>query len=154
MSRRPPLSQIPSYRARGRKQQAEPGSHPYRILVLTHGRALKARFTLINLMSMNYCQLVTIPLRGEDILKFDFGAPYHKTLAEALFAYEWVDYRQFPMNFDRYQRGDQVRIAARMLAVLEAAHEGIDLETGPFPIKEMTLETALAQIETLKQQET
>jgi hypothetical protein len=151
----PTLSQIPNYRTRGRKQQAEPGSHPYRILVLDprprfdKGKVYTYQFDVDELLP-----LVTIPLRGEDKLTVDFGAPYHKTLAEALFAYEWVDYRQFPMNFDRYSAADQARVATRMLAVLEAERAGIDLETGPFPIKEMTLEAALAQLETLKQQET
>ncbi|MFN8490328.1 MAG: hypothetical protein U0350_22260 [Caldilineaceae bacterium] len=90
-------------------------------------------------------------IRDADKLIFDFGAPYHKILADMLFAYEWVDYSQLPMNFDRYTKQDQARIAARMLAVLQAARAGIDLETGPFPVKEITLEAALAQLETLKQ---
>lgn len=96
---------------------------------------------------------VTIPLNGADKIEFAFGASYHRTLQEELFCFEFVDYRQLPLNFDRYSKLDQTRIAARMLAVMEAAHKGIDLETGPFPIKEIPLETALAQIETLKQAE-
>ena len=37
-----------------------------------------------------------------------------------------------------------------MVAVLEAAQRGIDLETGPFPTLALTLEEALARIEALK----
>jgi hypothetical protein len=39
-----------------------------------------------------------------------------------------------------------------MLAVLEAACNGVDLETGPFPVNDIELEAALAQIEILKHQ--
>lgn len=44
---------------------------------------------------------------------------------------------------------DQARIATRMLAVLEAAANGLDLEAGPFPVKTMPLEMALAKLETM-----
>lgn len=35
---------------------------------------------------------------------------------------------------------------------LKAAQAGVDLETGPFPIQEVTLESALAQIEVLNRE--
>jgi hypothetical protein len=94
--------------------------------------------------------LITIPLSADDKLDFDFGAPYHRTLQETLFGYEFVDYSQLPLNFDRYSEADQARIAARMVAVLEAARAGVDLETGPFPVTPMILAEGLARIDNLK----
>lgn len=147
----PTFSRIPNYRTRGRRQQAEPGAHPYRLLVIdprpnfAKGKVYTYQFDVDEPLPS-----ITIPLRGEDRVIFDFGPPYHKILADMLFAYEWVDYSQLPMNFDRYTKQDQARVAARMLAVLQAAHAGIDLETGPFPVQDIALEAALAQIETLK----
>lgn len=75
--------------------------------------------------------------------------PYHKQYKEMLYGLEQIDYREFPLNFDRYSRADQTRIARRMLAVLEASQRGIDLETGPFPDKEIGLDEAVAQLEVL-----
>lgn len=74
---------------------------------------------------------------------------YRKTFEEALYGYD-MDYRRLPMNFDRYNKDDQARIAVRMIAVLEAATNGLDLETGPFPVKPVPAEWALAQLETLQ----
>jgi len=148
------FSRIPSYRARGRSRLLSPGAHPYRILVIDPRPMISEGKLYLHQFDVNDpIPTVTIPLNADDILKFDFGAPYHRTVQEALFTYEFVDYSTLPVNFDRYRERDQARIAARMLAVMEAAHKGIDLETGPFPIKEIPLETALAQLETLKQAE-
>jgi hypothetical protein len=94
---------------------------------------------------------MTIPLNAGDKLEFDFGRVYQKSYEEILFGYD-MDYAEFPMNFDRYSKADQTRIARRMLAVLEAACNGLDLETGPFQVQEVELDAALAQIEILKKQ--
>lgn len=150
----PTFGRIPSYRSPKRGKYLTPNAHPYRILVIeprpmiTEGKLYAYHFDVDQTIPS-----VTIPLNGADKIEFAFGASYHRTLQEELFCFEFVDYRQLPLNFDRYSKLDQTRIAARMLAVMEAAHKGIDLETGPFPIKEIPLETALAQIETLKQAE-
>ena len=93
---------------------------------------------------------VTIPLIGTDQLVFDFDAAYQKTFTDALYGYD-LDYRQLPLNFQRYSQADQQRIATKMVAVLEAAQHGVDLETGPLQAAEMELTAALAQIEELNQ---
>lgn len=93
----------------------------------------------------------SIPLQKGESLNFDFGAPYRKTFEESLYGID-VDYSQLPLNFDRHQIADQNRIAARMVSVLHAAQNDLDLETGPFPVKEMTVEAALAEIEALRTQ--
>lgn len=130
------------------KQRGERTEHEKNSPLISEGKLYLHQFDVDDPIPV-----VEIPLNADDVLKFDFGAPYHKTVQEALFAYEFANYNELPVNFDRYRERDQARIAARMLAVLEAACAGIDLETGPFPIKEITLEAALAQIETLKQAE-
>jgi hypothetical protein len=68
-----------------------------------------------------------------------------------MYGLESVDYSQLPVNFERYHAADQVRIARRMLAVLEAQQAGKDLESGPFPVENISLEAALARIEALRQ---
>lgn len=67
---------------------------------------------------------------------------------ESMFGLD-VDYRELPPRFQRYHQGDQTRIAARMIAVLEAARAGVDLATGPFAVMPMILDEALAALEVL-----
>lgn len=91
--------------------------------------------------------VVTIPLNAGEKLEFDFGAAYTKTFEETLYGKQFVDYSQLPVNFEHYKRTDQTRILARMLAVLKADGEHVDLESGVlFPTEPLTLEDALAQI--------
>jgi len=59
-----------------------------------------------------------------------------------------VDYSQLPLHFQRYRKDDQERIGARLVALLNAARAGVDLETGPFSVKAMPLDEALAEIAT------
>lgn len=133
------------------KQEAD--AHTYHIVVLdprptmSEGRVYLHEFDVDTPIPT-----VKIPLNGGDILHFDFGMAYRKTFEEALYGYD-MDYRYLPMNFERYSQADQTRIAARMVAVLDAAQQGVDLETGPFPISEMTLSAALAEIESLRDQQ-
>ncbi len=143
----PTIRGFPSYRRR-RSQTAAAGAHPYRLVIidprpdLAHGQVRVREFDVDEALPT-----VTIPLVADDALAFDFGRPYRKTFEEALFGLELVDYGQLPVNFQRYSDADQARIAARMVTVLEAARQGRDLESGPFPAKEVTLETALMEIE-------
>lgn len=93
---------------------------------------------------------LTIPLNGDDALAFNFDQPYQKTYTETLYGLELVDYRQLPQHFDRYSPTDQARIANRIVAVLQAAQAGVDLESGPFLVGTLPLAEALASVETLK----
>lgn len=143
----PTFSRLPSYRIRGKRQARSADAHPYRIIVIdprpliSDGKLYLYEFNVDDPMPT-----VTIPLNDRDSIHFDFGVPYHKILQEMFFAYEFVDYRQPPKSFDRYSLADQTRIAQRMVSVLEAAEASVDLETGPFPVQTMTLESALAHI--------
>ncbi|MEZ4869054.1 MAG: hypothetical protein R3C14_47470 [Caldilineaceae bacterium] len=62
-----------------------------------------------------------------------------------------VDYSQLPLHFDRYSPADQARIANRMAAVLQAARDGVDLESGPLPAGALSLAEALAAIASFEQ---
>lgn len=146
----PTFSRLPSYRVRGRRQSRPVDAHPYRIVVIDPRPLIpEGKVYLYEFDVDDPLPTVIIPLSDRDTLRFDFGAPYHKTLQEMFFAYEAVDYRHLPPNFDRYSPADQARIARRMLSVLEAAQAKVDLETGPFSVREVPLEWALTQIEAL-----
>jgi hypothetical protein len=125
-------------------------SHPYRIVLLDprddfqHDRSVCAEFDVDEPLPT-----IVIPLDGPDVLEFDFNAAYQRTYTGTLYGPEFVDYSQLPLNFDRYSPADQTRIACRMLSVLEAAHAGTDLETGPFLVKDIPLDAALEQITSL-----
>lgn len=149
----PTFPGIPNYRPVENGQLLSPNAHPYRIVVidprptLMKGLARLYQFDVDQLLPV-----VDIPLQGSDVLAFDFGQPYNRTLEESMFGLD-VDYRQFPPNFQRYHSADQERIAARMVAVLDANVHNVDLETGPFPIRDMTLSAALAELESLREQQ-
>jgi len=93
---------------------------------------------------------VKIPLRGDDVIDFDFNAAYQKTFVEAYYGDDEVNYAQLPMNFDRYSVVDRAHVVARMLAVLKAAREAVDLEANaPLPVESISLEDGLQQLATL-----
>jgi hypothetical protein len=143
----PTLKGLPNYRTR-RGQTTDEQARAYRIIVIDPRPDLRQGIVRVSEFDVDApLPTVTIPLSGDDTVAFDFGSPYRKTLEETLYGLQLVDYSELPQNFDRYS-------AARMLAVLNASQQGIDLETGPFPVQDMPLEKALAQIEALNQAET
>ena len=149
----PTFTKFANYAGSGRDPRPEMGSHPYRIIVIDPrptfgaGKAYNYEFDVDDPLPT-----VEIPLNSDDKLAFDFGLPYRKTLEETLFAYEFVDYSQLPINFERYNAYDQTRIAKRMVAVLQAHHTGLDLEKELMPTAEITLHEALTQIVALTRQ--
>jgi hypothetical protein len=146
----PTIHKLPNYRTR-KNQPGETESHPYRILVIEPRPTVQKGHTHVYQCDVDApLPTVTIPLSGEDVLKFDFNAPYHKMLQETLFALQKVDYARLPLNFDRYSAADQARIIRRMLAVIGAAQNNIDLEAAaPLEVEALTLEEALAKLATL-----
>jgi hypothetical protein len=125
------------------------GARPYRIAVLDPRPDLRAGPANVHEFAVDDpIPTVDIPLSGDDRLHFDFGAPYRRMFEGGFHGYN-LDYRAFPPNFDRYSVEDQCRIALRMLAVAEAAAAGLDLETGPFPTRDLPLEEALERLATL-----
>ena len=145
------LQQVASYRIRqGRAAQLD--SHPYRIAVIdprpsyVEGKAYITEFDVDSPIPT-----VAIPLSAADVLHFDFGIPYNKTIEETLYGWRFVDYSQLPSRYERYSDSDQERIAQRMLAVLEVAQADKDLELGPFETSEISKEDALNQIQTIQE---
>lgn len=140
------LRGLPRYRVR-RGQEAEQGARAYRILLIDPHPDLQHGIVRVTEFDVDApIPTIRIPLSGDDSLEFDFGAPYQKTLTETLYSLSLADYSQLLQNFERYSPADQTRIARRMLAVLQAARDGIDLESGPFPIEELELDDALHHI--------
>lgn len=147
----PTFQGIPDYRTRARRQKAEPSAHAYRIVVVDPRPQLEQGKVQVYQFDVDTpLPTATIPLQGVDSIEFDFGIPYHEAVQMELFTVEFVDYSEFPQHFDRYSQADQQRIANRMIAVLEAVQQGIDLESGPFPTTPLALEAARARIDALK----
>lgn len=140
------LRGLASYRPR-RRQMADDRAHAYRIVAIDPRPDLRSGVVRAREFGVDVpIPAVAIPLSGDEELLFDFGLPYRKTLEETLYGLQLVDYGELPMNFDRYNAEDQRRIALRMLATVEAARAGRDLESGPFPTEDLGLEQALGRL--------
>ncbi len=124
-------------------------NHPYRIIVidprptLPKGRVYRKAFAVDSPIPR-----MPIPLESDDFIVFDFDPPYQRSFEEMYYGNS-VNYTEFPVNFSRYSAADQARIAARMLAILEASVAGIDLETMPQPTKNLPLAEVLQQLAAL-----
>lgn len=91
-------------------------------------------------------------MSGQDRLDFDFYVPYARAYEDALLGLEFVDYAELPLHFDRYTVEDQARIVNRMIAVLEAAQRGDDLNAGtPFAVDILSLDRALEKMKSLQE---
>lgn len=138
----------PTFTRLGDYTQGQATSHPYRIVVLDPRPDMQTGPVERDEFDVDQpIPAVNIPLNGDDVLHFGFGAAYQKTFEEMAYGLESIDYSQLPMNVDRYRPDDQARIAARMLAVLRAAREGVDLEANaPLPVEPVSLEAGLEQL--------
>jgi hypothetical protein len=138
----------PTFRRLRDYTRGEPGAHPYRIVVLAPMVEDGAGYVLEFDVDAPIPS-APIPLLGDDLLIFDFDAVYQKVFVDSLFGYD-MNYAVLPVGFERYSAADQARIARRMLAVLEAARAGLDLEGAPLPVDEsLTLEMALERLQPL-----
>jgi hypothetical protein len=144
----PTLRDLPDYHAK-QEHLSESLAHPYRILIVDPRPTITEGVVRVKEFDVDKpIPTMNIALNGDDVLEFDFGAPYHKTLSDALYGLELVDYGQFPIHFDRYREADQTRIANRMLTVLEAAAAGKNLEVELPPVGHWPLEAAITQLQT------
>jgi len=147
----PTFGSLASYSSRRKNQPRETGSYPYRIAIIDprpdfyEGQGRPRQFGV----DENIPQLV-IPLNAGDQFEFDFGAAYRKTFEEMIYGQQ-IDYLQLPVSFERYSPDDQARIVSRMLAVIDAASAGADLESNPLAVEPISLEAGLAQLEQLQQ---
>ena len=141
----PTFAHVPDYSA----APQEP-ARPYRIVVCEpRPHRADGWAQLIEFGVDEPIPTVAIPLNGPDLLLCDFDHVYQTTFATG-FLGDLVDYGQLPPHFDRYSPADQARIARRMLAVLNAAQAGADLEAGAFPVAEVSLDEALRQLGALE----
>lgn len=141
----PTFTTIPDY------TQNAPSSSPYRIIVIDPRPVFWDGKSYVHPFAVDEAiPTVVIPLNGQDVLQFDFAPPYDRTLRDLLYTLELVDYRELPMHFERYSASDQAHIAQRMVAVLEAKRDGLDLETGIFPTREIPLDVALATLRDMR----
>lgn len=136
----PTFDTLPAY-------TASPDAHPYRVIIIDPRPNFQAaRADIIEFDVDDPLPTIEIPLLGRDVLRFDLSVPYRKTFEESLYG-RMVDYSQFPPRFDRYSPADQARIANRMLAVVEAARAGADLDVGELPVAPaLPLDEALARL--------
>jgi hypothetical protein len=147
----PTFESLDSYVPRRRSQSPDGGAYPYRISVIDprpvffEGQGHFWQFRIDQPIPT-----VKIPLSGSDSFDFDFGAAYRKTFEEMLYGQQ-VDYLKLPESFERYSSNDQAQIVARMLAVIDAATKGADLEKTSLIVEPITLETGLARLEQLQQ---
>jgi hypothetical protein len=127
-----PLRDIPVY-------PHETGSHPYTITVSDPFPSLRAGISATYAFDVDQpIPTIALPLAGDETIPLDLDRVYQTTF-ESLRAYSLrVDYASPPANFARYSEGDQARIRRRMACVLAQAEAGTDLETGPFPLLELT----------------
>lgn len=149
----PTFRGIPNYRTRP-GSPGEADAHPYRIVVIEPRPSFNEGVIRSREFDVDVpIPTVRIPLSGEDVLEFDFGLPYQKTYEEMVYGLDagFVDYAAFPHNFDRYSPDDQQHIVNRMLSVIEAVRDGCDLETDSFPTRDLPLDDALTEIESLRQ---
>ncbi len=127
-----------------------PSARPYHIIIVDprlgfeKGQAQVAAFSVDDPLPV-----MPIPLAQADYLNFDFNVPYRKSFEESLYG-RWVDYRQLPVNFQRYSPTDQTRIVNRMLAVIQAHKTGVHLEDVPLPTNDLSLDNALQQWEQIQ----
>jgi hypothetical protein len=135
------ISVLPPYLFRG-DVAPEYAPHAYRIMLVDP----RVKNGIARLRGFDVDEAIPsmrVQLNGDDHLMMDFDSPYHKTIAESLFGFEWVDYETLPLNFNRYRETDQARIANRMLAVVQAARGGRDIENGHLPPSQLSLDDAL-----------
>jgi hypothetical protein len=128
------------------------GAHPYHISVVDPRPDYWEGFGRVRQFDVDESiPTIPIPLNDKDVLTFDFDKPYQKTI-EAMFYGDDVDYTQLPTHFESYSPDDQRRIAARMVTIIQAEQQNIDLETGPIALANLSLEDALKQIESWQSQ--
>jgi hypothetical protein len=147
----PTLAGVQDYTAR-KNRAVHPEARPYRIAITDPRPTYPEGAVQIREFAVDEpIPTMTIPLNYGDHLTFDFGQPYQQSFEGLRYGLKHVDYTQLPLNFDRYSPADQARIVWRMLAVIQAAQNGVDLEASPpLEVEPLTLEEGLSRLEALK----
>jgi hypothetical protein len=125
----PAIPGVPVYYAPGRTDMPQPNAHAYHITIIDPRPELMRGQGHTHFINVDEpLPALMIPLAGADRVRFDFDPPYQRTLTELTYGRQ-MDYRSLPDHFESYSPADQTRIAARMLALAEAAQAGRDLES-------------------------
>ncbi len=141
---------LPSYQPRKRGGQREAEATPYRITVIDPRPTLdEGEGRIRGFYVDDPIPTMTIPLAGSDRISFDFNAPYQRSFTEMYYGNE-VNYAELPVAFDLYSLDDQARILSRIVAVLQAAERGENLEQPPQPVECLPLDEALRLFEQLR----
>lgn len=117
-------------------------TYPYRIAVLdprpdwTQGSGHIQQFQVHEPIPQ-----MRIPLWGSDAIVCDFDAAYQRVFADMFYG-DRVDYSQLPGQFDSYTLPQQTIILNLMLAIIEAAERGEDLEHFQVTPKDLSLGAA------------
>lgn len=109
-----PIKDVPTY-------PNDPGSHAYSLALSDmRSKHMTDPVTVVRLMDVDtpLPSKIPIPLMGEDVLVFDFGAVYHYTFEVGRWGTH-IDYAVLPENFASYSAADQKRIQQVMERVKE-----------------------------------
>ncbi len=129
----PPTIAVPNY-------PGEPGSSCYRILIIDpRPDWLSGEGHVYPVHIDEPLPTLDTPLNADDVLNFDFDAPYQQTY-EGVFFGDSVDYTALPPAWETYSADDQARILSRLLAIRAAEHDEVD---APQVIDTMPLDEAL-----------
>lgn len=111
--RRSPVLEVPDY------TKHEPGSYPYSIMVSHLASPTGPGHTEVYAFWVEEpIPVIAIPLAGDDVVTFDFGAAYHKTFAaNNLNGLRIVDYAKLPEGIESYSENDRQRIHMRIRLV-------------------------------------
>ncbi len=126
----PVLAGLPRYRGNARKKlPADPTAKAYNIAITDPRPTLYSGSTQVYPFGVDEeVPSVPIPLSGDTVLPFDFGAVYNRTFSLSAH-FLLVDYEQVPAEFKTYTPKDQTKIRERMELIARHHHE---LEKGPF----------------------
>jgi hypothetical protein len=145
----PTFETLPDYRTRPDKP-GDAKARAYRIIVVDpRPQYVQGKVTVYQFDVDASVPTVTIPLKGEDRINFNFGEPYNKTFTELLLGLQHVDYSQLPAQFAHYSYADRRRILNRTIGIIEAAQRQADLETSAIQPSKYALEDALGHFQTL-----
>jgi Protein of unknown function (DUF4058) len=144
------LESLRSYQPRHKGGQRMPGAHPYYILVIDprpsweDGEGRWVGFDVDDPIPE-----MRLPLAGADHITFNFNAAYQRSFTDMFYGRR-VNYAALPVAFDLYSPDDQARILSRMVAVLQAAVRGDNLEQPPQPVECLPLAEAQRQFDALR----
>ena len=144
LHRTSPMVEVADY------MRQETHSHPYRIVIMDPHPYVREGLASLNQFDVNQkIPTTTIPLLDDDSVEVDFDLPYQQQYMDLLYGLKIVDYTTLPLNFNRYSLDDQARIVNKMLAIVEAHQQGVDLENIVLDLPKYPLGEGLERLKAL-----